>query len=241
MRLVTIPLALLSVAAAPAARARVDVGETIQSVELPTLAGGKVPLLAKTGVNVILFWRPNQDHSLDTLKQMAACTKVFAGKPVHMVAVVSSTYPRADIKAAVDEAKLPVPVLLDVDDDLYGKLDVRQHPLVLVTDDKGKVALSQPYVRLRYCEIVHAHVRYLLKEITSAQLEVAVNPPRASMPSDDKNHIARRFVNMGKLDLEAGHCDRALDSFRKALEISPNDKDALAGVARCSQVAGKAQ
>jgi hypothetical protein len=236
LRFVTIGLALLSLAAAPPAGARVTEGEILESVQLKTLSGGTEALVSRVAsANIILFWRPGQDASLDTLKQMAQCEKLFVGKSVHMVAVVSSTYPAAEIQAAVDGAGLHVKVLLDADDALYGKLEVRQHPLLVVTDDKGKVALSQPYVRLRYCDIVHAHVRYLLKEIDSAQLQLALNPPAASMPNDDKNAVARRWVIMGRREAEDGHCDRAVASFRKALTIAPAQPDALAGLAACER------
>lgn len=234
LRFVTIGLALLSLAAAPPARARVTEGETLEPVQLKTLSGGTEALVSRVATaNIILFWRPGQDASLDTLKQMAQCEKLFVGKSVHMVAVVSSTYPLAEVKAAVEAAGLHAQVLLDADDALYGKLEVRQHPLLVVTDDKGKVALSQPYVRLRYCDIVHAHVRYLLKEIDAAQLQLALNPPAASMPNDDKNAVARRWVIMGRREAEDGHCDRAVVSFRKALSITPGQPDALAGLAAC--------
>lgn len=236
-RLVALALALLSVAAAPPARARVEAGQVLPRVELPTLAGAREPLTSPGAVNVIVFWRPGQDHSADTLKQMAQCRQALAGKPVHLVAVVSSTYPRAEVKAAVEESAFPLPVLLDVDDNLYGQLEIRQHPLVVVADGKGKIALAQPYLRLRLCAIVQGHVAFLLGEIDQAQLAAVLDPSRASMPSDDPRSVARRYVRMGGLDAEAGRCDRALVSFRKALEISPGDRDALAGIARCDPAA----
>jgi hypothetical protein len=235
LRLVTIGLAMLSLAAAPPARARVAEGETLEPTQLATLTGAVAPLLGPGAtVNVILFWRPGQDASLDTLKQMAQCEKAFQGKPIHMVTVVSGSYPAAEVRAAVDEAGIHMPVLIDAGDLLYGKLEIRQHPLVVVADAKGKVALAQPYVRLRYCDIVHAHVRYLLKEIDAAQLQATLNPPAASMPSDDKGAVARRFVNMARMDVEAGHCERALMWFKKALELAPSNADAQAGLAACS-------
>ncbi len=234
-RLVTLALALFSVAAAPPARARVEAGQVLPSVALPTLAGAREQLTSPTAVNVIVFWRPGQDHSIDTLRQMAQCQQVLAGKKVHLVSVVSSTYPRAEVKAAVEESAFPLPVLLDVDDNLYGQLEIRQHPLVVVADGKGKIALAQPYLRLRLCAIVQGHVQFLLGEIDQAQLAAVLNPARASMPSDDPRNVARRYVRMGGFDAEAGHCDRALVSFRKALEISPGEPEALAGIARCER------
>jgi hypothetical protein len=234
LRFITIGLALLSLAAAPSAGARVEAGETLEPVTLPTLAGATEPLVARTStVNVVLFWRPGQDASLDTLKQMANCEKLFVGKSVHMVAVVSSSYPAAEVKAAVAASGLHVPVLVDLGDALYGKLEIRQHPLVVVADASGKVALSQPYTRLRYCEVIHAHVRHLLKEIDAAGLQLALNPPAASMPSDDKTAVARRWVIMGKRDLEEKNCERAVASFEKALSLAPGLPEALAGIQAC--------
>jgi tetratricopeptide (TPR) repeat protein len=227
-------LALLALALAPGARAAVAAGQTLEEVALARLGGGTEPLAARGAVNVVLFWRPGQEHSADTLRQMAQCGKAFAGKPVHMVAVVSGAFPPDEVKAAVLESSLQAPVLIDGGDQVYGRLEIRQHPLVVVADGKGKVALAQPYVRLRYCDIVHAHVRHLLQEIDAAQLEAALHPSRSSFPDDDRNNVARRYVNMGRRELEAGRCDRALASFGKALEIAPRDKDALAGVEACA-------
>ncbi|MFL5261506.1 MAG: hypothetical protein ACJ79L_03745, partial [Anaeromyxobacteraceae bacterium] len=51
---------------------------------------------------------------------------------------------------------------------------------------------------------------------------------------DDKNNIARRFVNMGKLEAEDGDCAKAVESFRKALEIAPANEAARAGMAKCA-------
>jgi hypothetical protein len=234
MRIVTLLLALVPLAAAPSADARVDSGDVLEAATLKTLTGGSEPLVAKgSTVNIVLFWRPGQDASLDTLKQMASCEKLFAGKPVHMVTVVSSSYPAAEVQAAVTAAGIRVPVLVDQGDALYGKLEIRQHPLVLVTDAAGKIALAQPYTRLRYCDVIHAHVRYLLKEIDAAGLQLALNPPAASMPSDDKTAVARRWVIMAKRDLEEKNCARAVTSFEKALSIAPGLPEALAGIQAC--------
>jgi len=234
VRIATVAFALLSLAAAPSAGARVEAGETLESVTLHTLTGASEPLLARTStVNIVLFWRPGQEASLDTLRQMANCEKLFAGKPVHMVAVVSSTYAAAEVQAAVTTAGIHIPVLVDQGDALYGKLEIRQHPLVVVADANGKVALAQPYIRLRYCDIIHAHVRYLLKEIDAAGLQLALNPPAASMPSDDKTAVARRWVIMAKRDLEEKNCERAVASFEKALSIAPGLPEAVAGIQAC--------
>jgi hypothetical protein len=233
---------ILLLSATPAnPRARVVVGGMIDRTELPTLAGGKEPITtAKATVNVIVFWRPDQQHSLETLKQMSKCEEAFAGKSVHFVTVVSDSYPIADVKAAYATSALHAPILIDKGDEVYGKLEVVQHPLVVVTDSTGKVTIAQPYERIRACDLVLAHVRFLLKEIDAAQLAALVNPERATMPDDDKRNIARRFVRMGKMEAE-GDCNAAMKSFAKALEIVPNYPDALAAMAECKKATATAK
>src|SRR5512138_1197772 len=100
----SVPFALLTFLAAfpPTARARAEAGTSIENVELKTLSGGKEKLLsAKAKANVFVFFRTSHDRSLDALKQMAACEKELAGKPVYWTAVVSGSEPIADVKAVV--------------------------------------------------------------------------------------------------------------------------------------------
>ncbi len=230
-------VAALLAAVPAAADARVEAGTTVDNLEMPTLAGGKERLIGRAAANVILFWRPGNERSLDTLKQMAACEKLFAGKSVHMVTVVSGSYAAEDIKAAVAQADIHLPVLLDVNDAAYGRLQIRQHPVVLVADVRGVVTLWQPYVRIRYCEIVHAHVRYLLGELDEAQLDRELHPPRASFPSDDKTNVAKRYLTMGQREAARGHCDQARVSFEKALELAPGLAEAEAAMKACAEQA----
>lgn len=232
-RLAAVVLAGLAlVVSVTRARAAVAEGDTLDELALAGVDGRTEPLVARGAVNVVLFWRPGQEHSADTLKQMAACGELFARR-VHAVAVASGAFPLEEVRAAGAAAGPDLPVLVDAGDQLYGKLQIRQHPLVLVADGKGRIALAQPYVRLGCCEIVTAYVRHLLGEIDAAQLEAALHPSRAGFPDDDRNNVARRYVNMGRREAEAGRCDRALASFGKALEIAPGDRDARAGVAAC--------
>ena len=53
----------------------VAVGDPIENVQLPTLDGKNAPLLGQAQANVFVFVRPNQDHSLQVLTQMAELEK----------------------------------------------------------------------------------------------------------------------------------------------------------------------
>jgi len=103
----------------------VALGDRIDPEVMPTLDGGKEPLLSgQAKANVFVFFRPKQEHSTETLKAMAACEADFKGKPVHWVAIVSSTWDPADVRKLLAETGLRMPVLVDQADRLYGKLGV---------------------------------------------------------------------------------------------------------------------
>src|SRR5512140_1565407 len=100
----THPLTLLTLFAAvpPLAMARAEPGTAIENVELKTLAGGREKLLSpKVKANVFVFFRTNQERSVDALKQMATCERELAGKPIHWAAVVSGSEPTAEVQAIV--------------------------------------------------------------------------------------------------------------------------------------------
>jgi tetratricopeptide (TPR) repeat protein len=240
-----IPAILAAAALAPAGGAlAVDVGQVIENEELPALAGGRERLLGDGKASVFVFVRPHHEHSTDALRQMAACEKELAGKPIHWVAVVSGSAVAAEVSAMVKETGIRMPVLVDQGDALYSRLGVRLHPLVGVADGSRRLVAWQPYLRLNYCEVIKARVRFLLGEITQAQLDAVIAPPRATMPGEDRRFVARRDLNLGRMFLERQAWQKALDSARKALERDPSCGEArtlagqaLAGMERCAEAA----
>jgi cytochrome c-type biogenesis protein CcmH/NrfG len=227
---------LLSPALAPA---HVAAGETLENRELETLSGGRKALLARDVVNVLVFFRPGQERSADTLQHLAECEAALARRSVRMVALVSAEAPRAEVQALVAEAKVRSPVLLDAGDEIYGRLELRQHPMIVIVDRSWRVAAFEPYVRLRYCEIVLARVSFLLGEIREAQLEAVLHPPRAAFPTEVAGGSAARYVKMGEKELAKGNCAVAVDAFDHALAEDPKNAAALAGKERCKARGGK--
>src|SRR6266568_9215176 len=165
--------------------ANVALGETLENVELSTLAGGKEALLsAQTQANVFIFFRPQQENSIKALKAIAECERTFAGKPVRWVAVVSSSWSAQEVRASVALAGAHIPVLIDQDDALYGKLGVRLHPVVGVANEKFALIAYEPFQDVNYCDRVKGQVRYALKEIGKTELARTDAPERALMPDE---------------------------------------------------------
>jgi hypothetical protein len=222
-------------AAVPAcAQALVEVGTAIEDVKLESLAGGRQPLFGKADVHILLFFRTGQERSAEVLKELAACEKTLATKPVRLVGIVPSTAAKEEVAAAVKEAGVSaMQVLMDEGDQLYGTYQVRQHPIAIVVGKDRKVTAVQPYTRLRYCDVLMAQVQFALKEISAEQLAVVLEPPRAMMPSDDKTLVAKRRVNLGERYLAKGNCELALQQFEEALKLDPASERAAAGKKKC--------
>ena len=231
------PLVVLAglLAAVPAlAEASVGVGTKIDDAKLEAATGGKQSLFGKADVTILLFYKPGQDRSVETLKELAACEKTLATKSVRVVAVASSAFPKEEMAAAAKDAGLQnVAMLVDENDELYGKFEIRQHPVAIIVDKERKVAAVQPYTRLRYCDVLMAQVQFALKEIDQAALAAILEPPKAVMPSDDKAAVAKRNATLGLKYLAKGNCALALKSFEQALAADPTNAEAIEGKKKC--------
>ncbi|HET6414519.1 MAG TPA: hypothetical protein VFG53_20890 [Anaeromyxobacter sp.] len=205
----------------PVAAGFAEQGTVIDQAELATIAGGKAALLSTSAkANVLVFFRSDQDHSTDALRELAACEKEL-GPAVHWAALVSGASEPSQAKAAAAGAGIKMPVLLDAGDKLYDKLKVRLHPAVLIADGKGILQVSEPYRQVDFADAVKAQVRFVLGEIDRATRDRALDPQASRMPGEDPMNKALRDVNMAKKMVELGQYDLAVAQAQKALERAP--------------------
>lgn len=225
--------AALLLSAVPAASdALVQPGVIVEDVELSGIAGGRQRLFGDARVHLLLFFRPG-DRSRETLRELAACEKDLESRSVRVVGLVSSGVSALEVATLVREAGLTAPILVDEGDVLYGALEVMQHPAVVLTDRERRVIAVQPYLKLRFCDVVLARIKRQLGEIDDSQLQTVLEPGRMAMPSDDKVAVARRHVLLGRKQLEKGNCAGAVKSFDAALAADPTNTDAAQGKKSC--------
>ncbi len=220
----TVPFALLTLFTAlpPPAHARAEPGTPIQNVELRTITGGKEKLLSpKAKANVFVFFRTGQERSADALRQMAACEKEFAGKPVYWAAVVSGSEPLEDVKTVVAQAGLKMPVLIDEGDVLYDRLGIRLHPMVGIADGKFVLNAMEPYRQIDYCEVIKTRIKLLLGEVNQAALDKVLNPDKSPLPGADPAKKAMRDVNMARRLFEIGQFAESVKFAQKAIGLAP--------------------
>lgn len=197
------------------------VGESVlENATLDTLEGGKADLLdPEMGANVFIFFRPGADPSRRGLADMAKCDQELAGYPVHWTALVSDRYPVEDVREMVTAAGFRGPILIDKENTLYGQYGVRLHPVVGVTDAKGRLTAYQAFSQINFCARVKAKVLYALGEISAEELEAKLNP-RSHNPRAESS-VAQRNLRMGERFLQIGNYQQALDTARHSLELDP--------------------
>ncbi len=242
-------------AAAPAARgaplvvARAEgdrhaqVGDLVEDRELRTLDGRRERLLGKgTKANVLVFFRTEQKHSLDTLKALAAQEAEFARKPVRWVAIVSDVTAPDEVRCVVSAAGLRMPVLLDAGDALYAELGVRLHPVLVFVDASRRITAWEPFREINYAERARVRVRYLLGEVSEEEVARVDAPQESPNRSTDEGR-AKRHVNYARMLLKMGDHAQALAEVKRALEIAPSaaayalEGEVLAAMGKCPDAA----
>jgi tetratricopeptide (TPR) repeat protein len=208
-------------AAAAEGDRRVQLGDPVEDAELGTLDGGREHLVrAGVAANLVIFFRPAQERSLDALREVAACEKEFASKAVRWVGVVSDSWPADQVKALVRDAGVRMPILVDAGDAVYGRLGVRLHPVVVIVDGAGKLAAFEPFRQINFCERVRIRVKRLLGEATDADVARVDAPERSETHSEAG--VAKRHLNYARSLLRVKQYDRALEEVGKAIAAAPS-------------------
>jgi tetratricopeptide (TPR) repeat protein len=127
-----------------------------------------------------------------------------------------------EAKALASSSGVKMPLVFDTDDALYNHLAVRLHPVIFLLDAKAKVADFEQYRQIDYCEVVTAHIRFLLGELDQAALNRIEAPLKGSMPGDDPKDVSNRDVNLGRKQFQIRQYDKAIASANKALAMAPN-------------------
>jgi tetratricopeptide (TPR) repeat protein len=197
-----------------------QVGSVIEDIEMPGLDGVKHHLLSNTTANVFFFIKPGLEHTRTTLQQIARCEKEFTGKPVYWVAIVSDRIPKAEVEAEIKEAGLAMPVVIDVGDELYGKLGVALTPVAGFADQDHKLVAYQPYMKVNYENVIRAQVKHLLKEISDQELEQVLKPPEATQGGEAE--VARRYLKLAERQLGMKNYEKAIENVKRSLERDTN-------------------
>lgn len=215
-----LPLGLVSVCGAASPFTNVAVGEKLPEADLAKLDGGTAPYIADAQANVFIFFRPEQENSASALRQMQEAKTKLGDRSVRWTTIVADTYPRESISRLVEETGIDMAVLLDHDNELYGRLGVILHPVIGVADDEHVLRAYVPFRKLNLAVQVDAQVRHVLGEITDEQLEAVLNPEPIKLGGNGT--VAKRNLRMGQMFLKMKKYDAALQAADRSMELDPD-------------------
>lgn len=201
------------------AAAHVPIGTQVVNRELSLLTGGNAPLLRDVEANVLVFFRPNDKHSQTALTELAQCQTGLTGKSVSWAGVVSSSAPVDGVLDMLRDSGFASPVFVDPGNEVYGSLELTQHPAVVIVSRDRKLAAFEPFRKINYCSVVVARIRHLLREITDANMEQVLSPPRATLGGNVAT--ARRYRVLAERLFQDKKYETALDNVRNSLEKDP--------------------
>jgi TolA-binding protein len=202
-----------------ASAAHAAVGTAVANAEMPLLAGGNAYALKEVDANVLVFFRPKQERSLEALRELAQCQGGLSGKSVHWAAVVSSSASAEAAAATMRDTGFTAPVLVDGGDALYGSLGLALHPVVVLVGKDQKLAAFEPFRSVDFCAVVTARIRHTLGEISDAELQGILSPPKATQGGSVQ--VARRYRAFAEALFKDQNYDKALDNVRKSLDKDP--------------------
>jgi peroxiredoxin len=227
---------LFCAAGTATAGAHTPMGSVIDNVQLKTPGGEKVSLMTDAQVNVVIFFRPDQAHSVESLKLLAGCEKDLAGKKIRWVAVMPDRFPPEEGTEAATKSGIKMPVLIDDEDAVYTTFGVAQLPTVAILDKARTLVQFQPFVKLNFCEKVLARIRRVLGEIDDAGLEKLLNPPPET--ASGETSVARRDIKLAEALLKGGNFDKAMEAAKKGAEKDPKSAAAQAMIGRILAATG---
>ncbi|MCD4747913.1 MAG: tetratricopeptide repeat protein [Thermoanaerobaculales bacterium] len=204
----------------------VDIGSVLPNPTLPGLDGVERSLLSEDQVSAFVFIHPEQEHSLEVLRDLVELRKEMVEKPVRWIGVVSDRFSEDSMRSALSEAGLEWETIIDKGDLLYGELGVRLYPSIGVADREGNLRAYLPYTKVNFMRSVQVHLLHTLGEIDDEELKAALRPK--SVDFGGNGAAAGRNIRFARMLLDAGKLDKALAKARDVVTASPDSAEAHA-------------
>jgi tetratricopeptide (TPR) repeat protein len=130
------------------------------------------------------------------------------------------------VRQIIDRDGITVPVLLDEKELLYGTYGLFILPTVAIVDRDGTLKTAVGYTH-SISDNIMGEVQIMLGLKTAEELERELNPEEVVEPPDNVKK-ARTRLNLGRQFMDKGLMDMAGSEFEKAVELDPNNVEALA-------------
>ncbi len=229
--LATCVLTVTSAAPAHADELRnVKRGEPLPAYRLPTVDGRLVESEALKGLVVVMVCLSAEQRSSElAAMESSDVIKAIGDEGVRLIHVTADVVHKPYFERFREERRLDVPLALDADRALYGRLGLIVFPTTIIADREGKLARVVALREADYAQTLDAYVRHALGTIDDKELEerLKAHPSADASPKSraSAHRAAARFLR------EKGLLAGAKDELNKAREQDPGNADILLDLA----------
>ncbi len=199
------------------------IGDSLPGFSLPRADGiaGLYPSEQLVGQPaVIIFWRPNHELSLATLRDLEAIAQQVGVSRFRLLAVDARLSTVENVQTALANETFSFPVVLDPQRTLYERVGLIVCPTTLVFDAKGSLRFVVASHARQFRQVVQSQIRFLLGEIDEQTMNEQIKPTVHSIEPDLA--AAWRMYNLGvRLQIE-GKLDEAASIFAKTVADHPS-------------------
>ena len=198
-------------------------GESAPDFKLKSLEGKTYSLSDSKGkVDIILYWRTEQDRSLNALKALKELFENLTKQPVRILTITKDP-DTAAIKEVQQSLELPFPILRDSREEVYSQFGVFVFPSTAIIDQKGIYRFHYGGYRDGYAEEIEGRVKVFLGLLSEKDLTVS-EVQEVTLATEEQKR-ARNHINLGKTLHTRGMDEKAIQEFQKAVELDGSNPE----------------
>ncbi len=203
-------------------------GDSLPAVTLEQLKGGSIELASFQGQPLVLvFWgadlKTKRQRSLKAFNDIKTLLPYLSENSATTLSINVQGDDKGVINGIIQQTDHPYPALLDLDRQAYGSLGIFIMPSILLVDKTGKVSAGMGYSH-DFVDRLQGELSIMLGQKTRAEMEAELRPEIIEKSKEEK--ASRRQIQMGRIMLEQGMPERAMEKFLEALKLQPNSSEA---------------
>lgn len=218
-------------------------GDRVPNLAIRTIDGKQISLGGHNGKIVVLaFWKQDDDKSSKMLTDLSRISQECRHKDVTFLAINGDKASDEQIRKMALAKKLTCLLASDPDLTTYSTLGILVLPTTLIVGPDGRLAFIQDLYSRNFYTQTKAYVRFLLGEITQAQLKAELDPGMSVKVSQARIK-AERYVNMSRVLLDIKEKEKAREALEKAVQADPTFPEPhllLAGLCLAAKEVSKA-
>ncbi len=203
-------------------------GESPPDFKLKDLEGKTHSLSQSKGkVTIVLYGRVGQERSLGAVKELKNIYEKLSDQPLQILAITKDADKNelTKIKGLKKSLGIPFPILLDSEEKVYSEFGVFVFPSTALIDKNGVYRSHYGGFPEDYYDVILGRTRVLLGIITEEELKAERERKRKAPTMTESQKRALNRINLGKTLKNIGMGEKALQEFRKAVELDPDNPE----------------